>query len=155
MIDGRIVAIYIARAKGAAMEQLREAQINAGQGIVGDRYFTGTGTFSGNTQGPGDREITLIEAEEIDRFNAQQGYAFNHGELRRNIITRGVRLNELIDKEFQIGPVRLKGIRLCEPCAHLAGLVAPQVVKAMVHRAGLRACILTNGMIRENDPITG
>ena len=154
-MTARIDAIYIASAAGAPMQYQHAVQLIAGQGIAGDRYFSNTGTFSEKLQGRSDQEVTLIEAEEIDRFNAQHGLSLNYGDLRRNIITRGVRLNDLVGTEFRIGSAIFKGIRLCEPCAHLAGLVTPQVLKGMVHRAGLRASILTGGMIKENDPIVG
>ena len=135
------------------MEYIRNAELISGQGIVGDRYCSGSGTFSKKLAGLPDKEVTLIEAEEIDRFNAQQGLSLNYGDMRRNVITRNVRLNELVGKEFQIGSVKLKGIRLCEPCAHLASLVTDKVLPAMVHRSGLRACILEDGFIREHDSI--
>ena len=154
MMTAKVDAIYIARDAGAAMEYLQEASLMAGRGIEGDRYFSGAGTFSKKLTGLPDREVTLIEAEEIDRFNAQQGLSLNYGDLRRNIITRGVRLNDLVDREFRIGSVEFRGIRLCEPCDYLAKMVTAKVLKGMVHRAGLRACILTDGMIRESDPIS-
>ena len=153
-MTAKVEAIYIARDSGMPMEYLHEATLSAGRGIEGDRYFSGTGTFSEKLAGLPDREVTLIEAEEIDRFNAQQGLSLNYGDMRRNIITRGIRLNELVDREFRIGSVEFRGIRLCEPCAHLAEMVTPQVLKGMVHRAGLRACILTDGKISERDTIT-
>lgn len=155
MMTATVVATYIARHNSAPMEHLHEAELIAGQGIVGDRYFSGTGTFSKKLNGLPDREITLIEAEEIDNFNAQHGFSFDYGDLRRNIITRGVRLNDLVDSEFLIGSVKFRGIRLCEPCAHLAEMVAPEVLKGLVHRAGLRASIMTSGTIKAGDPITG
>lgn len=147
-------AIYIARKAGAPMEYLHEARLLAGRGIEDDRYFLEAGTFSEKLAGSRDHEVTLIEAEEIDRFNGQQGLSLNYGDLRRNIVTRGIRLNDLIDREFRIGAVQFRGIRLCEPCSYLADLVTPQVLKGLVHRAGLRACILNDGMIRESDSIT-
>ena len=153
-MTARVDAIYIARDSGAVMEYLQEARLLAGQGIEGDRYFSGSGTFSEKLAGLPDHEITLIEAEEIDRFNGQQGLSLNYGDLRRNIVTRGIRLNDLVDREFRIGAVQFRGIRLCEPCAYLAEIVTPQVLKGMVHSAGLRACILNDGTIRENDPIS-
>jgi MOSC domain-containing protein YiiM len=64
-----------------------------------------------------------------------------------------VPLNHLVDKEFHVGEVRLRGVRLCEPCQHLAGLTQPRVLPALVHRGGLRAEILTDGYIRTGDPI--
>ena len=154
MMTATIDAIYIARRGGAPMQYIQQASLHAGRGIEGDRYFSEAGTFSEKLAGTPDREVTLIEAEEIDRFNGQQGLSLNYGEMRRNIVTRGIRLNDLVDREFLIGAVRFRGIRLCEPCAHLAKIVSPHVLKGMVHRAGLRACILTDGTIRENDAIT-
>lgn len=154
MMTAKVDAIYIARDAGVPMEYLHEASLIAGQGIEGDRYFSGIGTFSKKLTALPDREVTMIEAEEIDRFNAQQGLSLNYGDMRRNIITRGIRLNDLVDQKFRIGQVVFRGIRLCEPCAHLAELVTPQVLKGMVHRAGLRACILTDGKIRESDSIS-
>ena len=153
-MTAKVDAIYIARKAGAAMEYLSEARLTAGRGIEGDRYFSESGTFSEKLTGLPDREITLIEAEEIDRFNGQQGLSLNYGDLRRNIVTRGIRLNDLVDREFRIGAVQFRGIRLCEPCAYLAEIVTPQVLQGMVHRAGLRACILNDGMIRESDPVS-
>lgn len=148
-----VEAIYIARTGGGPMEQLHQASLVAGQGIEGDRYFSDTGTFSGKLAGQPDLEVTLIEVEEIDRFNAEAGLSLNYGDMRRNIITRGIRLNDLVDRIFLIGPVKFRGIRLCEPCAHLAGLLTPEVLRGMVHRAGLRASIQNGGTIMTNDTI--
>ena len=149
----KVEAIYIARNAGAPMEYLHMASVFAGRGIEGDRYFSSSGTFSKKLTGLPDREVTLIEAEEIDRFNGQQGLSLNYGDLRRNIITRGLRLNDLVDREFRIGTVTFRGIRLCEPCAYLAEIVTPRVLEGLVHRAGLRVSILNDGKIRESDPI--
>ena len=154
MMAARVDAIYIARKAGAVMEYLPEARLTAGRGIEGDRYYAKIGTFSDKPTGLPDREVTLIEAEEIDRFNGQQGLSLNYGDMRRNIVTRGIRLNDLVDREFRIGEVQFRGIRLCEPCAYLAEILTPQVLKGMVHSAGLRACILNDGMIRESDLIS-
>jgi MOSC domain-containing protein YiiM len=151
MQTATVAAIYIARGGGAEMEQIPEARLLAGQGIMGDRYFRGTGTLSNKPTG--DREVTLIEAEEIERFNRLHDLSLDAGSMRRNIITRGVRLNDLVGRKFQVGATVLHGIRLCEPCAHLAALVSPHVVKGMVHRAGLRAGIITGGMVQTGAPI--
>jgi MOSC domain-containing protein YiiM len=74
-------------------------------------------------------------------------------ETRRNLLTSGVALNDLVGKEFQIGAVRLKGVRLAEPCNHLERLTQPGVLKGLVHRAGLRADILDEGVLRVGDAI--
>jgi len=75
------------------------------------------------------------------------------GEARRNVVTRDVPLNHLVGREFMLGEVRVRGIRLCEPCSHLQALVGLPVIKALRHRGGLRAQILTRGMIRVGDPV--
>ena len=149
-----IEAIYIATASAQPMESVNTADLVAGRGMVGDRYYSDTGTFSKKLKDLPDKELTIIEAEEIEQFNSIQGFAFEPGAFRRNIVTRGVRLNDLVDREFSIGKVRLRGIRLCEPCDHLARLTDRAVLRAMVHKAGLRARILDSGTINVNDVIT-
>jgi MOSC domain-containing protein YiiM len=128
-------------------------QAEAGRGIIGDRYHSETGTFSRKLEGLPDKEITLIEIEEIDQFNASQGLDILPGEFRRNIVTQGVRLNELIGKTFSVGHVTLKGVRLCEPCAHLAGALTPEVLPHLVTKGGLRAAIVSGGIINRGDVV--
>ena len=135
------------------MTSVDEASLEAGKGLVGDRYYRETGTFSDKLKGKRDSEITLIESEEVDRFNRGQGLTFEPGDFRRNIVTRNVRLNDLIGHRFKIGDVTLKGIRSCEPCAHLAKIVTPNVLPGLVHRAGLRACVISGGVIGPGDRI--
>lgn len=153
-MKAKVEAIYIAREASGPMEYLHEASLVAGRGIEGDRYYTEQGTFSEKLKDEPDREVTLIEAEEIEKFNAEVGLSLNYGDMRRNIITRGIRLNDLVDKEFQVGKVKLRGIRLCEPCDHLAKLVDSRILPNMVHRSGLRACILNDGSLKSEDIIS-
>ena len=122
-------------------------------GIVGDRYHAGEGTFSEKLRGKPDFEVTLIEAEEIERFNTLQTLTLPFSALRRNIATRGIRLNDLVGRRFAIGDVVLEGVRLCEPCAYLSKIVTPAVLPGLVHRAGLRACIVSGGEVCEGDAI--
>lgn len=136
------------------MRAVTEASVEAGRGIVGDRYYNGNGTFSGKFQGEHDQELTLIEAEEIDCFNSANDFNFGYGDLRRNVVTRGIRLNDLVGKAFTVGEITLEGIRLCEPCKHLAGLVTPEILSDMVHRAGIRARIVTSGNIVTEDSVS-
>jgi MOSC domain-containing protein YiiM len=133
------------------MQTLPVAQLDRGRGIVGDRYYKGIGTFSDKLRGKPDFEVTLIESEEIDTFNHANKLSLDHGALRRNLVTQGVRLNALVGVRFRVGEVVLEGIRLCEPCAHLAATVAPQVLPVLMHRAGLRAAIVVGGAIRPGD----
>jgi len=124
-----------------------------GKGQVGDRYSSGDGTFSPHPQ-KSDYEITFIEREKIEAFARDSGLAFTASHARRNIVTEGVDLNELSGKEFLVGEVRIRGIRLCEPCQHLAKASFPETLKGLVHKGGLRAQILSEGVIGVGDRIT-
>lgn len=98
-------------------------------------------------------QITLIEAEAIEAFSREYGIEFKPAAARRNLVTRGIPLNELVGNEIVVGEVTLRGIRLCEPCSHLAQVSHQSVLPGLVHRGGLRAQILTEGIIRVGDPI--
>lgn len=130
---------------GAATVEHRSVQVIAGAGIEGDRYF-------GAQDEPG-QNLTLVEAEEVERFLAAHGRRHDLSVTGRNLVCRGVRLNELVGREFSIGAVRLRGVELCEPCLGLGqalageGLAPHEVVRAFVHRAGLRADVLVGGEI--------
>jgi RimJ/RimL family protein N-acetyltransferase len=151
-MTGSVVAIYVAAAGRGPMKPLPQASLESGRGIRGDRYYARTGTFSKSATRP-DQEVTLIESEEIDAFSRSAGLALDYGAPRRNVVTRGVRLNDLVGARFEVGGALLEGIRLCEPCAHLAGLVAQQVLPGLVHRAGLRARILRSGIVAPGDSV--
>ena len=134
------------RPKGGAPQIEHErVRVVAGKGIEGDRYF-------GRADEPG-QNATFIEAEEIEAFQRALGRPLDLSLTGRNIVTRGIRLNELAGKEFSVGAVRFRGVELCEPCAGLGralakpDLMPAQVVKRMVHRSGLRADALTTGEI--------
>jgi MOSC domain-containing protein YiiM len=123
----------------------------AGKGLEGDRYFNQVGTYS-NHPGIG-RQVTLIEIEAIEALKQDYDIELNPGASRRNIVTRGVALNHLVGREFKVGEVRLRGDRLCEPCSHLQKLTQQGVMRGLIHRGGLRAEILTAGVIRVDDVI--
>ena len=152
-MSGRLIHIYMAATAGAPPEPAEEGMLEAGRGLVGDRYHGDIGSFSAKLAGKPDHEVTLIESEEIDRFNRETGLALAYGDLRRNLVTRGIRLNGLVGHEFEVGECLLEGLRLCEPCAHLARTVAKQVLPGLVHQAGLRARIVRGGRIRSGDAI--
>ena len=122
-----------------------------GKGLEGDRYFRESGTYS-DRPGPG-REVTLIESEAIEAMARDNQITIPAGATRRNVTTRGAPLNHLVGQEFEVGGVRLLGIKLCEPCSHLEGLTQKGIIAGLVHRGGLRAKILTDGEIRVGDPI--
>ena len=149
----KVVGLYIAEAAEAPMQAVDSLHLEAGKGIVGDRYYKKIGTFSEKLAGLPDVEVTLVESEKIADFNREFGFSLADGDFRRNIVTTGVDLNSLVDKEFSIGAIRLKGLRLCEPCAHLARVLVPELLPGMVHKAGLRAQILDSGKINLNDSV--
>jgi MOSC domain-containing protein YiiM len=152
MVRGNVVSIYIAREAAVPMEWREEIKAVAGRGLEGDRYFDGRGYWS---KTPGvSREVTLIELEAIEALEREKSIAIAPGAARRNVVTRGVPLNHLVGREFQVGAVRLRGTRLCEPCAYLEGLTQRGVLAGLIHRGGLRAEILTGGTIRVEDAIT-
>jgi MOSC domain-containing protein YiiM len=143
---GILLGIYIADRKGRPMRSLGEAQLVSGQGIVGDR------TFSAKVQDP-SREVTLIEIEQVEDFNSAYGMALKPEDLRRNLVTEGIGLNDLVGFEFAVGSVVLRGIRLCEPCKYLASLTHHDVVRGLKHRAGLRAGIVQGGVVKLHDTV--
>lgn len=148
---GEVVSIHIAPDAEAPTVSVPKVRAVPAKGLEGDRYFRATGTYSAQ---PGTgREVTLIEIESIEAMARDNEVAIEPGAARRNIVTRGVALNHLVGQEFRVGDVRLLGIRLCEPCSHLEGLTRKGVLGGLVHRGGLRAKIMNEGVIRKGDPI--
>ncbi len=151
MTEGRVVSIHIAPAAGARMASVDSVRAVPGRGLEGDRYFLRIGTYSRH---PGaGREITLIEAEAIEALDRDCGVSMEAGESRRNLVTRGVALNHLVGRSFRVGEVTLVGVRLCEPCSHMERLSGKRSRAGLVHRGGLRADILTEGVIRAGNGI--
>ena len=148
----RVVEILITKSPLESMESRQSAQAVPGKGLQGDRYFDGAGTFSPHPHKP-DFELTLIEQEKIDAFAAESRHPFTSHHARRNIVTAGVDLNALVGKEFMVGEVAVRGVRLCEPCQHLAKTTFPETLRGLLHKAGLRAEILSAGSIRVGDEV--
>jgi MOSC domain len=149
---GSLVAIYIARAAEGGMVPLTEVRAVPGKGLEGDRYFFGEGTFS--SMRSAGQEVTLLAIEMLEWLERERGIQLRPDEPRRNLITKGLSLNDLVGKVFRVGPVHLKGMRLAEPCDHLQRLTQPGVVKGLLHRAGLRADVLNEGILRVGDEIS-
>jgi MOSC domain-containing protein YiiM len=147
----RVEMIHIAPSVGAPMVGLERVRAIAGVGLEGDRYARGAGQWSDDSQV--DRDLTLIEAEVIEDLAATDGIVLAPGETRRNVTTRGIRLNELVGRRFLVGDVECEGTRLCEPCQYLTDSVGKPILKPLVHRAGLRARILTDGEIANGSEI--
>ena len=125
---------------------MESARALAGRGLEGDRHVAGTGTFPSGMPGSA---LTMIEAEVCESFDPP----LEPGEHRRNVITRGIDLNALVGHEFLIGDVPCRGMRLCEPCTVVQRYAGRPVLRALVHRGGLRADILRDGTMRVGDPV--
>lgn len=150
MANGTVQSIHIAPAAKAAMQSVEQVMALPGAGLDGDRYALRLGSFYKPLP---DYELTLIESEAIEALKRDYKIEIPSGNARRNIVTGDVALNHLVGREFRIGNVKIRGIRLCEPCSHLEGLTGLPLIKGLIHRGGLRAQILTQGMIRVGDPI--
>jgi MOSC domain-containing protein YiiM len=150
MWTGTVESIYIASAAMGPVEARDQAVAIPGVGLEGDRYALKQGTFY---KPEPDFELTLIEAEAVEALRRDYNVELAAGDARRNIVTRGFPLNHLVGREFRIGDVRIRGIRLCEPCEHLQKVTGKQLIKGLRHRGGLRAQILTQGTIRIGDVI--
>jgi MOSC domain-containing protein YiiM len=152
MIDqGRVEWIHIASAAGEPMRALERVRAAAGEGLEGDRYRSNTGHWSAIRRS-GDR-LTLVEAEEVESIAATYGLDLPPGSTRRNLTTRGVRLDELIGRRFRIGELECRGVRRCEPCSYLDQLLDQEVLRVLVHRGGIRVEIVSDGEIAVGDPI--
>jgi MOSC domain-containing protein YiiM len=147
-----ISEILIAESPSAPMTTCAEIRAVPGRGLEGDRYFSGVGTFSPHPRKP-DFEVTLIEKEKIETFALESGLPFTAAHARRNLVTEGFDLNTLVGREFAVGAVRLRGVRLCEPCAYLAKITFPETLRGLIHKGGLRAQIVSEGVIRVGDAV--
>jgi MOSC domain-containing protein YiiM len=143
---GTVERIAVAPSAGEPAQLLDTVRALAGQGLEGDRHVTGKGTFPSGMPGSA---LTLIEAEVCESFVPR----LEPSEHRRNVVTRGIDLNALVGREFTVGEVRCRGARLCEPCTVAQRYAGRPVLRALVHRGGLRADILEDGEIRVGDPV--
>jgi hypothetical protein len=143
---GTVEAIWIAPTAGAPAQAVETVLALPDRGLEGDRHVTGDGTFPSGLPGSA---LTLIEGEVCDSFAPP----LDPGEHRRNVVTRGIDLNGLVGRDFAIGDVRCRGMRLCEPCTVVQRYASRPVLRPLVHRGGLRADILDEGVIRVGDRV--
>lgn len=144
---GLVLGIAIAPTRGEELTALDEVEAVAGKGLAGDRYFVGEGSQRE------DKQITLVEAEAFEHAAEEHGIRLGAHDLRRNVLTRGVALNDLVGKEFRVGPVRLRGVDLCDPCKGIEARNVPGTLKAFLKRGGLRAEIVEGGTLRVGDAV--
>jgi hypothetical protein len=148
-MNGVVERIFIASEGEMAMQQVDEVEAIAHGGLRGDRYFKSTGYWSGVDE----CEVTLIEAEDLEEIQRTTGLHVNYGEHRRNIITRGLRLESLAGRRFQIGEAILEYDRPRPPCGYIQSITEPGMTKALFGRSGICARVLKSGVIRPKDAI--
>lgn len=145
---GRVEAIFLTPDHGQLPAPVERVNARAGRGLEGNRYYWEDGTA------PRGAAVTLIAAEAVEAVANEGDVSVEPAATRRNVLTRGIDVNELVGKRFRIGEVECEGIELCEPCTTLEGMTQPGVIKAFVHRCGLNADILSDGEISIGDPVT-
>jgi hypothetical protein len=152
MDAGIVDGIFLAAAAGAPPVPVPHANVVPGRGLEGDRYFAGDGTFFEERKS--GQDLTLIEAEAIEGLAREDGIELGPGESRRNVVTRGIGLNDLVGRRFTVGEVECVGQRLCDPCSHLEKATQPGVLKGLVNRGGLRADVVSGGRISVGDRVS-
>jgi hypothetical protein len=140
---GTVEQLLIAPDTTAPVRSVPEAEATP-DGLLGDRYVLGRGTFASGRPGSA---LTLVDAAVLESLDR----AVDH---RRNVVVRGTDLNALVGVTFTLGDATCRGRRLCEPCAHLDRHNGGGVLRPLVHRGGLRADVLTAGTIRVGDALT-
>jgi MOSC domain-containing protein YiiM len=136
-----VEAIHLREPEGPGSQSVEQARAVAGKGLEDDgRHFYEDGAKPGQA-------LTLVEAENVEAAG------LSPGETRRQVTTRGVRLNDLVGRRFRVGEVECYGVELCEPCRHLQAMTRPGIIKELTHRAGINADILTDGTISVGDEI--
>jgi MOSC domain-containing protein YiiM len=138
-VVGTVAGIFFGAVDEGPLEPADQVQVKTGAGIEGDRY--------------GHKDITLFEAEAIEVLRADTGIELQPREIRRNVMTRGIALNDLLGHRIRVGEVEAVVTELCHPCNHLQSLTHPGVLRGLVNRGGLNADVVAGGAIRLGDQI--
>ncbi|MBI4461237.1 MAG: MOSC domain-containing protein [Acidobacteria bacterium] len=131
------------------MQAVEEAEAIAGRGLQGDRYASKTGRWGGSDE----CQVTLIASEDLEEIRRTNELRLENGEHRRNLVTRGLKLESLRGKQFQVGGAVLEFHRLRPPCRYLESLTEPGMLEAFRQKGGVCAHVVKSGTIRANDPI--
>jgi MOSC domain-containing protein YiiM len=129
-MQGRVEGIFVTPEHGELPVSVASARAVARRGLEGNRYFL-------NDEAPSGRSLTLIAAEAVEALEREHGIALEAAATRRNVLTRGIDVNDLVGKRFRVGAVECEGVELCEPCAHLQSLTKPGVIKGLARRGWL------------------
>jgi MOSC domain-containing protein YiiM len=138
-VAGVVEGIFVGPTDEGPLNAAEQVQVKTGGGIEGDRY--------------GDKDITLFEAEAIEGLKADTGIQIQPSEIRRNVMTRGVSLNDLLGHRIRVGEVEAVVTELCHPCNHLQKLTQAGVLRGLTNRGGLNADVVAGGAIRVGDQL--
>ena len=142
----KVLKLGITNTNNKRIKEVKKFEVIENKGVIGDRHY--------NDFNDPYCQLTLIESENIDYYNSKYGLNFSYLEFRRNIITKGIQLNNLVGKKFLIGKVKVEGIDLCRPCRHLSEtLNQDNIIKEFLRKGGLRCQILTSSNINVGDEI--
>ena len=141
-----VYKLGISVANSKPINEVSSIDVLANQGVVGDRHFK---EFNDPYN-----QLSLIESENVDYYNIRHGLNIPYVDFRRNIITKGIQLNDLVGKKILVGEVELEVIDLCRPCRHLSEVLGQEnIIKEFLRRGGLRCQILTSSSIKISDKI--
>ncbi len=142
-----VYKLGISEQNNKPIKEVNSIKVIANKGVVGDRHF--------NKFNDPYNQLSLIESENIDYYNLKYGLNIPYIDFRRNIVTRGIKLNNLVGRKILIGKVKLEGIDLCRPCRHLSELLGQEnIIKEFLRKGGLRCQILTSSSIILSDKIS-
>ena len=142
----KVFKIGISKDDGQKINEISEIEVLSGKGILGDRHFRDYNGHKG--------QITLIEKENIDYYNNKYKTKIPYIDFRRNIVTEGIELNNLIKKEIDIGTIKILPYQLCKPCLHLEQMLnSKDIIKEFLIKGGLRCEVLVSGKVKIGDKI--
>ena len=142
----KVFKIGITGENNKKINEVKSIEVLENKGVVGDRHF--------NNYNDPYCQLSLIESENIDEYNIKFGLDIPYINFRRNIVTKGIQLNDLIGKKLKVGNVELEGIELCRPCRHLTEMLDQKnILKEFMRKGGLRCQILSSSKINIGDKI--
>ena len=141
-----VLKLGITNKNNKKIVEVNSIEVIENKGIIGDRHF--------DEYNDPYCQLSLIESENIDFYNSKYNLNISYIDFRRNIITKGIRLNDLINRRFFIGNVKVEGIDLCRPCRHLTEMLSQEnILKEFLRKGGLRCQILSSSTINIGDTI--
>ena len=142
----KVIKIGISKNNNQEIKSVSSIDLIAGKGVIGDRHF--------HEYNDPYNQLSLIESENIDDYNIKFGLDIPYIDFRRNVVTKGIQLNDLIGKKLKVGNVELEGVELCRPCRHLTEMLDQKnILKEFMRKGGLRCQILSSSKINVGDKI--